>query len=144
MSWRRRGSSAPPRCWSCWPACSGRGCAPGGAPRRDARPLLLAVLAGTVGFLVQNAFGFTVAATGALFAAFAGVLARFGEEEAETQPELPLARCRWSVAALGCGRLPGRPRLHGQLPGAGSGRGGGGGERRGAAGGPGRDGMGAA
>ena len=68
----------------------------------EARPLLLAIFAGTLGFLVQNAFGYTVAACGALFVTFAGLLARFGEEGADDVPELPLVRCRWSIVGLVC------------------------------------------
>src|SRR5262249_30941818 len=46
------------------------------SPQGD-RPLLLAVGAGTLGFVVQNLFGFTVAGCGTLFVTFAALLSRF-------------------------------------------------------------------
>jgi O-antigen ligase/tetratricopeptide (TPR) repeat protein len=66
----------------------------------EARPLVLAVSAGVVGFLVTGAFGFTVAACGGLFATFAGLLARLGEAEVEAAPEASAARGLWFPIGL--------------------------------------------
>jgi tetratricopeptide (TPR) repeat protein len=66
----------------------------------EARPLVLAVGAGAVGFLVTGAFGFTVAACGGLFATFAGLLARLGEAEVEAAPEGSVARGLWFPIGL--------------------------------------------
>jgi O-antigen ligase/tetratricopeptide (TPR) repeat protein len=66
----------------------------------EARPLVLAVSAGAVGFLVTGAFGFTVAACGGLFATFAGLLARLGEAEIEAAPEGSAARGLWFPIGL--------------------------------------------
>jgi tetratricopeptide (TPR) repeat protein len=71
----------------------------------EARPLVLAVLAGTTAFLVQSGFGFTVVASGGLFVTLAGLLSRFGEARVEPIPELSLTRCWWAPAALGCGAV---------------------------------------
>jgi O-antigen ligase/tetratricopeptide (TPR) repeat protein len=71
----------------------------------ETRPLVLAVLAALAGFAVQNLFGFTVIACGALFAVLAGLLARLGEEEVEPASEVSLGHCRWALAALACGGM---------------------------------------
>ncbi|MCI0464373.1 MAG: O-antigen ligase family protein [Gemmataceae bacterium] len=68
----------------------------------EARPLVLAVLAGTTAFLVQSGFGFTVVACGGLFVTLAGFLSRFGEARTEPISELAITRCWWAPVALGC------------------------------------------
>jgi O-antigen ligase/tetratricopeptide (TPR) repeat protein len=71
----------------------------------EARPLVLAVLAGATAFLVQSAFSFTVADQGILFAVMAGVLARLGEAPAGADAGAPAAGRRWFPIALGCACL---------------------------------------
>jgi O-antigen ligase/tetratricopeptide (TPR) repeat protein len=64
----------------------------------EARPLVLAVSAGVVGFLVAGVFGFTVAACGGLFATLAGLMSRLGE--ADAAPEGPGRRALWFPVGL--------------------------------------------
>jgi Tfp pilus assembly protein PilF len=71
----------------------------------EARPLVLAVLAGATAFLVQSAFSFTVADQGILFAVMGGVLARLGEAPAGADAGAPPAGRRRSPVALGCACL---------------------------------------
>ncbi len=71
----------------------------------EARPLVLALVAGAAAFVTQSAFGFTVAACGVLFITLLGLLSRFGEGEAEPVTDLPLAHSWWGPAALGCGAV---------------------------------------
>jgi O-antigen ligase/tetratricopeptide (TPR) repeat protein len=53
----------------------------------EERPVLVAVFAGLAAFGVQGLFGFTVAATGALFFSFAGVLSGLGHPHPGPLPE---------------------------------------------------------
>jgi O-antigen ligase/tetratricopeptide (TPR) repeat protein len=53
------------------------------------RPLLLAVIAGVVGFIVQDFFSFTVVGCGTLFVTLAAILSRHEEAESSIAAELP-------------------------------------------------------
>jgi O-antigen ligase/tetratricopeptide (TPR) repeat protein len=64
----------------------------------EARPLVLALGAAVVGFLVQGAFGFTVVGCGGLFATLAGLLSRFGEGDAAA--DAPAPRGWWFPVGL--------------------------------------------
>src|SRR5262249_36578174 len=67
------------------------------------RPLLLAVGAGLLGFVVQAAFGFTVVGCGTLFVTLAALLSRFGEPQ-PAEDAAPVGRAGFLVG-LGLGGL---------------------------------------
>ncbi len=66
----------------------------------EARPLVLALLAGTAAFAVESAVGYTVVACGALFVTFAGMLSRFGEAGTEVEADGRAPGRRWFAIAL--------------------------------------------
>src|SRR5581483_7268740 len=66
-----------------------------------ARPLVLAVLAGAVAFLVESAFSYTVIACGTLFVTFLGLLSRLGEAGADAETEGSAPGRRWLLVGLG-------------------------------------------
>lgn len=67
----------------------------------EGRWLLALVITGMLGFLVQNCFNFTVAATGSLFVAYAAVLSRLARTDRKSAADVePATGYWWFIATL--------------------------------------------